>query len=84
MFTTRPDTLFGATFMSLAPEHPLVGQLVSADQKAAVDQFIAEVEGQDKLSRTSGDLEKKGVFTGAYALNPLNDEKYRSFSLTLS
>lgn len=79
VFTTRPDTLFGATFMSLAPEHPLVDQLVSADQKVAVDQFIAEVEGQDKLSRTSGDLEKKGVFTGAYALNPLNGEKIPVF-----
>lgn len=79
VFTTRPDTLFGATFMSLAPEHPLVGQLVTADQKEAVDQFIAEVEGQDKLSRTSGDLEKKGVFTGSYALNPLNGEKIPVF-----
>jgi leucyl-tRNA synthetase len=79
VFTTRPDTLFGATFMSLAPEHPLVADLVTSDQKAAVDQFVTEVEGQDKLSRTSGDLEKKGVFTGAYALNPLNGEEIPVF-----
>lgn len=79
VFTTRPDTLFGATFMSLAPEHPLVAQLVTDDRKEAVDQFVSEVEGQDKLSRTSGDLEKKGVFTGSYALNPLNGEKIPVF-----
>lgn len=79
VFTTRPDTLFGATFMSLAPEHPLVGKLVTADRKDEVERFIAEVEGQDKLSRTSGDLEKKGVFTGSYAINPLNGEKVPVF-----
>jgi len=71
VFTTRPDTLYGATFMSLAPEHPLVNSLVSNDQRAEVESFVAEVSRQDKLDRTSGELEKKGVFTGSYCINPL-------------
>lgn len=71
VFTTRPDTLFGATFMSLAPEHPLVKSLVSAEQQEEVASFVAQVERQDKLQRTSGELEKLGVFTGSYAINPL-------------
>lgn len=75
VFTTRPDTLFGATFMSLAPEHPQVNSLVTREQRAEVDRFIAEVAREDKLDRTSGDLEKRGVFSGSYAINPLNDEK---------
>lgn len=79
VFTTRPDTLYGATFMSLAPEHPLAKQLVTADQQDEVQRFIDEVEAQDKLSRTSGDLEKKGVFTGAHAINPLNGAKIPVF-----
>lgn len=79
VFTTRPDTLFGATFMSLAPEHPLAMSLVTENQRQDVEQFILEVERQDKLDRTSGDLEKKGVFTGAYAVNPLDGEKIPVF-----
>ena len=79
VFTTRPDTLFGATFMSLAPEHPQVEELISADQKNEVDEFIAAVARQDKVDRTSGDLEKKGVFTGSYCVNPLNGEKIPVF-----
>jgi leucyl-tRNA synthetase len=79
VFTTRPDTLFGATFMSLAPEHPQVNALVSTEQKAAVDAFIAEVALQDKLDRTSGELEKKGVFTGSYCINPLTGAKVPVF-----
>ncbi len=75
VFTTRPDTLFGATFMSLAPEHPLVRTLVSAEQQSAVDDFIAQVERQDKVQRTSGDLEKLGVFSGSYAINPLTGDQ---------
>ena len=71
VFTTRPDTLFGATFMSLAPEHPLVRTLVTAEQQQAVAEFTSQVERQDKIARTSGDLEKLGVFTGAYCVNPL-------------
>ncbi len=79
VFTTRPDTLFGATFMSLSPEHPLAKLLVSADQQSEVSTFMAEVEAQDKQDRTSGDLEKKGVFTGSYCSNPLNGERIPVF-----
>ncbi len=79
VFTTRPDTLFGATFMSLAPEHPLVKSLISVEQQEQVAQFVAQVERQDKIQRTSGDLEKLGVFTGSYATNPLNGEKIPIF-----
>ncbi len=75
VFTTRPDTLFGATFMSLAPEHPQVDALVTAGQSEKVKEFIAKVERQDKADRTSGDLEKIGVFTGLYSINPVNGEK---------
>ncbi len=75
VFTTRPDTLFGATFMSLAPEHPQVEKLVIAEQSEKVKDFIARVERQDKADRTSGDLEKIGVFTGSYSINPVNGEK---------
>lgn len=75
VFTTRPDTLFGATFMSLAPEHPMVGRLVTGQQKAMVEEFAAKVERQDKIERTSGDLEKLGVFTGSYCINPLTGGK---------
>ncbi|RLB74869.1 MAG: leucine--tRNA ligase, partial [Deltaproteobacteria bacterium] len=79
VFTTRPDTLFGATFMSLAPEHPLVNSLVTAEQREDVNNFIATVEGQDKADRTSGDLEKIGIFTGSYCVNPLNGGKIPIF-----
>ncbi|MBE0586329.1 MAG: leucine--tRNA ligase, partial [Desulfofustis sp.] len=79
VFTTRPDTLFGATFMSLAPEHPLAKTLVTEAQKREVSQFMAEVEGQDKNDQISGELEKKGVFTGSFCLNPLNGEKIPIF-----
>ena len=79
VFTTRPDTLFGATFMSLAPEHPLVNTIVTAEQREDVNNFIATVERQDKADRTSGDLEKIGIFTGSYCVNPLNGEKIPIF-----
>jgi leucyl-tRNA synthetase len=71
VFTTRQDTLYGATFMSLAPEHPLALELVDAGQRAAVEAFIAKVKTQDKIKRSSDELEKEGVFTGAYCLNPV-------------
>ncbi|MDX1762787.1 MAG: leucine--tRNA ligase [bacterium] len=71
IFTTRPDTLFGATFMSMAPEHPLVESLTTSQQQEAVDQFIAKVAGIEKSDRTSDEVEKEGVFTGSYAVNPL-------------
>jgi leucyl-tRNA synthetase len=75
VFTTRPDTLYGATFMVLAPEHPLTHSLSrGTKQEKAVDVFIKKVKGQDKIARTSEGGEKLGVFTGATAVNPLNGE----------
>ena len=75
VFTTRPDTLYGATFMVLAPEHPLTLELSrGTDQETAVDEFINKVKQEDKVSRTSETGEKEGVFTGAYAVNPLTGE----------
>ncbi len=72
VFTTRPDTLFGATFMVLAPEHPLTRALSrNTSQESAVDAFIESVRNQDKISRTSETGEKLGVFTGAHAINPM-------------
>lgn len=70
VFTTRPDTIFGATFMVLAPEHPLVATLTSDDQRDAVDQYLERVATEDLVSRRVGDREKTGVFTGGYAVNP--------------
>ena len=72
VFTTRQDTLFGATFMSLAPEHPLALKLAKqTPQFEAVKDFVERTKRQDKIVRSSEDLEKEGVFTGAYCLNPL-------------
>jgi leucyl-tRNA synthetase len=70
VFTTRPDTVFGVSYVVLAPEHPLTNQVTTADQKAAVDAFIAEVQSQTDIDRTAEDKPKRGVFTGAMALNP--------------
>jgi leucyl-tRNA synthetase len=76
VFTTRPDTLFGVTFMTLAPEHPLVEPLVQGREKAAeVRAFAERVRGMDRLDRQADTLEKEGVFTGAYALHPLTGER---------
>ena len=72
VFTTRPDTVFGATYMVLAPEHPLVDQLTTAEQQAAVHAYQREVAAKDIVSRKVGEKEKTGVFTGAYARNPAN------------
>ena len=75
VFTTRPDTLYGATFMVLAPEHPLTFSLSRGTEQAElVDEFIKNVKQEDKISRTSEKGEKEGVFTGAYVVNPLNGE----------
>jgi leucyl-tRNA synthetase len=72
VFTTRPDTLYGATFMVLAPEHPLTLALSrGTEQEQVVTAFVKEVGKQDKIARTSEGGEKQGVFTGAYAINPL-------------
>ena len=74
IFTTRPDTLFGATYMVLAPEHPLVPALASTTQLAEVDAYIANARNESDIDRTSK-TEKTGVFTGAYAINPVNGEE---------
>jgi leucyl-tRNA synthetase len=71
VFTTRPDTLYGATFMSLAPEHPLALALTTPEQRAEVEAFVRKLQGVDRLVRTSDDFEKEGVFTGSYCVNPL-------------
>ena len=71
IFTTRQDTIFGATFMSLAPESPLVEKLIEGrPQAAAVRDFVARVSRQDRAVRTAADREKEGIFTGAHAVNP--------------
>lgn len=75
VFTTRPDTLFGATYAVLAPEHPLVKKIVTAEQAEAVEAYIKDVQAKTDLERTDLAKEKTGVFTGAYAINPVNNEK---------
>jgi leucyl-tRNA synthetase len=75
VFTTRPDTLFGATYMVLAPEHPLVAAITTKEQRAAVEAYNAEAAAKSDLERTELAKKKTGVFTGAYAVNPVNDEK---------
>ena len=74
VYTTRPDTLFGATYMVIAPEHPLADQLTVADQKDAVAKYQAAAAAKSDLERTELAKEKTGVFTGSYALNPVNGE----------
>ena len=75
VFTTRPDTLWGATFMVLAPEHPLVEEITSNDQKTKVEEYIKFAERQSEIQRTTIDKEKTGVFTGGFAINPVNGKK---------
>ncbi len=74
VFTTRPDTVFGMTFCVLAPEHELVDQITTAEQKEAVEAYIAAAQRKDEIERTAEGQEKDGVFTGAYAVNPMNGE----------
>jgi leucyl-tRNA synthetase len=74
VFTTRPDTIFGATFMVLAPEHPLVERLTTEAQGPAVRAYVEDAAAQDLVSRRIGDREKTGVFTGGYARNPATAE----------
>ena len=69
VFTTRPDTIFGATYLVLAPEHPLVAQIAADEQRQAVDAYVARAAKQDLVARKTS-KEKTGVFTGAYATNP--------------
>lgn len=75
VYTTRPDTLFGATYMVLAPEHELVDSIVTAEQKQAVADYRAAIAAKSDLERTDLNKDKTGVFTGAYGINPINGEK---------
>lgn len=76
VFTTRPDTVFGVTYVVLAPEHPLVKELAKGTEyETQVNEFIEKMQFINEVTRTSSDLEKEGVFTGAYAINPANGER---------
>jgi leucyl-tRNA synthetase len=75
VFTTRPDTLWGATFMVLAPEHPLVEKLTAQDCKAMVEAYVQQARRQSDIDREAADKEKTGVFIGAYAVNPVNNAR---------
>ncbi|MBC8489554.1 MAG: leucine--tRNA ligase [Bacteroidetes bacterium] len=75
IFTTRPDTLFGATFMVFAPEHPLVPKITTPEKKCEVDDYIKKVQAISNIERQKLDKEKTGVFTGSYAINPVSGKK---------
>ncbi|HZO24376.1 MAG TPA: leucine--tRNA ligase [Chloroflexota bacterium] len=70
VFTTRPDTVFGATYLVLAPEHKLVPRVTAPDRRAEVEAYVEQARDQTEIERTSAEREKTGVFTGAYAINP--------------
>lgn len=75
VYTTRPDTLWGATFMVVAPEHPLVAQITTPEQKAAVEAYREQAQRTTDIDRMAEGREKTGVFTGGYAINPVNGEQ---------
>lgn len=75
IYTTRPDTLFGASYTVLAPEHELVKLITTPEQQEAVEAYVKEVETKSELDRTSLNKDKTGVFTGAYAINPVNGQE---------
>lgn len=75
IFTTRPDTLFGVTYMVFAPEHPLVDRIVTPEQRRTVEDYREQVARMTEIERQAEGAEKTGVFTGAYAINPVNGEK---------
>ena len=75
VFTTRADTIYGATFLVLAPEHPLVGAITTPEQRAEVNNYIAAAGAKTELERQSEDKAKSGVFSGAYAINPMSKEQ---------
>ena len=75
VFTTRPDTIFGATYLVLSPEHPLIDAITTKEHKPAVAKYKKAVASKSDLERTAMEKEKTGVFTGAYAINPVNNEK---------
>ena len=75
VFTTRPDTLFGATFMSVAAEHPMVEKLIAdVDNKAEIEAFVNNIRNMDRIKRGADDLEKEGIFTGRYCVNPVTGQ----------
>jgi leucyl-tRNA synthetase len=75
IYTTRPDTLWGATFMVLAPEHKLVQKITTDEQRAAVEAYVEQAARATEIERTAEDRDKTGVFTGGYAINPVNNER---------
>jgi leucyl-tRNA synthetase len=75
VFTTRPDTIYGATYMVIAPEHPLVAKITAPDQRAAVEAYVQAAKTKSDLERTELQKDKTGVFTGSYALNPVSGKK---------
>jgi leucyl-tRNA synthetase len=75
IFTTRPDTLWGATFMVMSPEHPLVDKITTPEHREAVNEYKAQAAKQTDIQREAKDKEKTGVFTGGYAINPVNEER---------
>ncbi len=79
VFTTRADTLFGCTYVVLAPEHPLVSKLTADEQKKDVEEYLKKVASKSDLERTDGSKEKTGVFLGSYAINPINGRKVKIY-----
>ncbi len=75
VFTTRPDTVYGVTYVVLAPEHPLTPQVTTKEQKAAVEAFVKEVASESEIDRTAEDKPKRGILTGGKAINPFNGEE---------
>jgi leucyl-tRNA synthetase len=75
VYTTRPDTLYGATYMVLAPEHPMVHEIADDDQASAVADYVRQAAAKSELERTAETRQKTGVFTGAYAINPVNRQR---------
>jgi leucyl-tRNA synthetase len=79
IYTTRIDTVFGMSFVAIAPEHPLVDKITSKEHKKAVEKYKDEAKHKTQLERTELQKEKTGVFCGAYAINPFNDKKVPIF-----
>ena len=75
VFTTRPDTIYGVTFMVLAPEHPLVERLTTDEQRTAVQEYVERARRETEIERTAADKPKTGVFTGSYCINPYSEER---------
>ena len=75
VFTTRPDTIFGATYLVLAPEHPLINKITTKNQKDEVEKYVYLASTKSELERQENEKNKTGVFTGAFAINPISNEK---------